>query len=126
MAVSPGSREAPAGTHGPPAARAAGRGSRRVHRGRGAPTPPGALIGAETREESSRPAERTRRPLLRHAPAVDDQDAIHALHHGQAVSDDEDGAPPADLRQMAPDDALGLVIEGARRLVEDEHGGIGT
>ncbi len=52
--------------------------------------------------------------------ALNGDDSVGAAHRRQAVSDDEHGAPFGDLIHVLLNHALALVIERARRLIEDE------
>ena len=52
-------------------------------------------------------------------------DAVGAPHGREPVRDDEHRAPLGDLAHVLLDDALALVIERARRLVEDQDARIG-
>src|SRR5438309_8944466 len=65
------------------------------------------------------------RPVFDEAPAIEGNDAVAAPHGGQAMGDDEHGAPLGDHRHVLLDDPFALVIEGARRLVEDQDPWIG-
>src|SRR5512145_1659867 len=51
------------------------------------------------------------RPGLDHAPALNDMDEVGAQDGGEAVRDDERGAPIGELAQRALDDAFGLTVE---------------
>src|SRR5260221_7187266 len=59
------------------------------------------------------------------AAAVDGDDAVAAADGREPVRDDEHRSPAADLLHALLDDALALVIERARRLVENEDARIG-
>ena len=59
--------------------------------------------------------------VLDEAAALNGHDAITGAHRREAVRDDEDGAAAGDLAQVLLDGALALVVERARRLVENEN-----
>src|ERR1700730_9977020 len=65
------------------------------------------------------------RPILDQAAALNGHDAVAGAHRREAVRDDEDRATLGDLAHVLLDDALALVIERARSLVEDEDARIG-
>ena len=52
--------------------------------------------------------------------ALKRHDAVGRTHRREPVRDDEDGAPFGDLLHVVLDDALALVVERARRLVENQ------
>ena len=52
-------------------------------------------------------------------------DAVGATHGGEAVRDNDDGAPLGDLDHVVLDDALAFVVERTGRLVEDQNARIG-
>ena len=54
------------------------------------------------------------------AARLEDEDAIDRPERGQAVGDDERRAPRAERDEVTLEPRLGLQIEGARRLVEDD------
>ena len=60
------------------------------------------------------------RPLFGDLPTVDDDDAVRIAHRAQPVRDDQYRSPLADSLHVVLDDALGLVVERARRLVENQ------
>ena len=57
---------------------------------------------------------------LHDAPFVDHQDHVRTLDRGQPVCDDEDRPPRQKVFHGVLDQPLGLAVEGARGLVEDE------
>src|ERR1700737_1719889 len=59
------------------------------------------------------------RAVLDEAAALNGHDAVAGAHRREAVRDDEDRATLGDLAHVLLDDALALVIERARSLVED-------
>ena len=71
------------------------------------------------------------RQKLEMASLLDDLSAFHRddpvarPHGGEPVRDHDDGAALHDLPHIVLDDALALVIERARRLVEDQDARIG-
>src|ERR1700730_10610216 len=65
------------------------------------------------------------RAVLDQAAALNGHDAVAGAHRREAVRDDEDRATLGDLAHVLLDDALALVIERARSLVEDEDARIG-
>src|SRR6516165_12452467 len=65
------------------------------------------------------------RPVLDDAAALDADDSIGAANRRQAVSDHEYGAALAYLVHVVLDDPLALIVERARRLVEDQDARIG-
>src|ERR1700730_12639470 len=60
------------------------------------------------------------RAVLDKAAALNGHDAIAGAHGREAVRDDEDGAALGDLAHVLLDDALALVVERARGLIEDQ------
>src|SRR5580658_9150829 len=65
------------------------------------------------------------RAVFDDAPAVDCDDAIGHANREQAMRDDDDRPPSHDLAHVLVDDPFALVVEGARRLVEDQDSRIG-
>src|SRR5579883_189050 len=63
--------------------------------------------------------------ILDDAAALDGDDAIGRAHGGKAMRDDDHGAALSDAAHILLDDALALIIERARRLVENEDARIG-
>src|SRR5579864_3728516 len=63
--------------------------------------------------------------VLDDAAALNGDDAVGAAHGGKAMGDDDHGAALRDLAHVLLDDPLALVVERARRLVEDEDARIG-
>jgi hypothetical protein len=63
--------------------------------------------------------------VLDEALGVERDDPIGAAHGREPMRDDDDGAALGDLGHVTLDHPLALVIERARRLVEDEDAGIG-
>ena len=63
--------------------------------------------------------ELTVRPLLHHAPLVQDQDLVAVGHSGQPVGDDDGGAAARGLLQGPHDAALCDGIQARGRLVKD-------
>lgn len=64
-------------------------------------------------------------PLLDDLAAFHRNDPVARAHGGEAVRDDDDGAALHDLLHIVLDDALTLVIEHARRLIENQDAWIG-
>ena len=60
------------------------------------------------------------RATLGNAAFVEDEDQVGVLHGGDAVADDDDGAPAVVATQVAEDPALGVGIDRRERVVEDE------
>src|SRR5215813_13748303 len=58
--------------------------------------------------------------VLGHAAAFERDDAVGRPHRRQPVRDDQHRASLGDRLHVALDDPLALVVEGARRLVEDQ------
>src|ERR1700730_19109610 len=79
----------------------------------------------ELRIAAVRPDQLVVAAVLDHPPALEGDDAVGALHRRQAVRDDEDGPSRSDLFHVLLDGPLALVVERARRLVEDEDPRIG-
>src|SRR6202048_5288647 len=65
------------------------------------------------------------RAVLDEAAALNGHDAIAGAHGREAVRDDEDGAALGDLAHVLLDDALALVVERARGLIEDQDAWVG-
>ena len=65
------------------------------------------------------------RAVFHDASALDRDDAVGAAHRREAMGDDEDRAPLRNAPHVVLDDPLALVIERARRLVEDQDARIG-
>ena len=63
--------------------------------------------------------------VLDEAAPLDGDDAIRHAHGGQPMRDDEHRSAVGDLRHVLLDDALALVVERARRLVENQDARIG-
>src|SRR5260370_17756220 len=59
--------------------------------------------------------------VLDQAAALERDDAIRRPHGREPVRDDENGAPLGDLFHVLLNDALALIVEGARRLIEDQN-----
>src|SRR5262249_29373777 len=58
--------------------------------------------------------------VLGQTTAVDRDEAVASPHGGQPMRDDEDRAALGKPRHVLLDDALALIVECARRLVEDQ------
>src|SRR5580658_4363825 len=119
---------------------AAGRNSdspplRARRRGQGRMRAPGALSSAGFMEARLQPVEAriaaagadqlVMVAVLDEAAALDGDDAVGVAHARQAIGDDEHGAALGDAFHVLLDDALALVVERARRLVEDQDPRIG-
>lgn len=65
------------------------------------------------------------RSVLDEASPVDREDAVGAAYRRKAVSDHDSSAPLADAPHVVLDDPLALVVERARRLVEDQDARVG-
>src|SRR5262249_7705813 len=63
--------------------------------------------------------------ILDNAPRVDGDDPVGAPYGREPVGDDKDGAALGDLLHVLPDHPLALIVERARRLVEDQDPGVG-
>src|SRR5436853_7757262 len=55
---------------------------------------------------------------------LDHQNPVRGTHSAQPMRDDEDGPALANLREVALDNGFGLVVQGAGRLIKDQHAGI--
>ena len=60
------------------------------------------------------------RALLDDPPFVEDDDAVAPRRGGDAVGDEDDGAPRGLALDRAEDRALGLRVDGGERVVQDE------
>src|ERR1043166_3860743 len=60
------------------------------------------------------------RAALDDAAVVEDDDVVGVLHRGDAMGDDQHGPPLPDLAQRPQDALLGLRVDGAQRVVEQE------
>ena len=58
--------------------------------------------------------------VLDQAAVLERDDAIRGPHGREPVRDDQNRASPGDLLHVLLDDALALIVERARRLVEDQ------
>ena len=58
--------------------------------------------------------------VLDQAAVIERDDAIRGPHGREPVCDDENRSPPGDFLHVLLDNALALIVERARRLVEDE------
>src|ERR1700730_5984865 len=65
------------------------------------------------------------RAVLDEAAALNGHDAVAGAHRREAVRDDEDRATLGDLAHVLLDDALALVVERARGLIEDQDAWVG-
>src|SRR5262245_59237546 len=63
--------------------------------------------------------------VLDQAAALERDDAIRRPHGRKPVRDDENGPPLGDLLHVLLNDALALIVEGARRLIEDQNARVG-
>src|SRR5262249_11740965 len=63
--------------------------------------------------------------ILHDAARVDGDDPVGVPHGRESMSDDEDGAALGDLLHVLLNHPLALIIERARRLVEDQDPGVG-
>ncbi len=63
-------------------------------------------------------------PLLPDLSFMNDEDSVGLLDRGKTVSDDQSRAPFEKLLESILDQHLGLRIDGARRLVENQNLGI--
>src|SRR5215831_21391455 len=59
------------------------------------------------------------------AATLERDDAIRRPHGRKSVRDDENRPPLGDLLHVLLNDALALIVKGARRLIEDENARIG-
>src|SRR5216684_1118635 len=59
--------------------------------------------------------------ILDQAAALERDDAIGRPHGREPVRDDQNRSPFADLFHVLLNDALALIVEGARRLIEDQN-----
>ena len=74
----------------------------------------------EPRIAAAEPDQMVVRAVLDDAAVLERDDAVGLAHGRQPVRDDEDGAARRDALHVVLDDALALVVERARRLVEDQ------
>src|SRR5690606_1976664 len=87
----------------------------------------GVLVELERGEagvEAAPRRERLVRPVLDDAAPVEDEDAVGAADGREAVGDDERGAPLRQPVERLLHGPLALGVERARRLVEEEDGGV--
>src|SRR6266849_7032551 len=70
---------------------------------------------------AARTDQRVVRAVFDDAPTLDGDNAIGAANGRKSVGDDEHGSALADPPHVVLDDALALVIECARRLIEDQN-----
>ena len=59
------------------------------------------------------------------AAAIERDDAIRRAYCGESVRDDENRPPFGDLFHVVLNDALALIVEGARRFIEDQNSRVG-
>src|SRR5499427_10588092 len=64
--------------------------------------------------------------VLDQAAALERDDAIRRPHGREPVRDDENRPPLGDLFHVLLNDALALIVEGTRRLVEDQNAWVGN
>src|SRR5499426_1864144 len=64
--------------------------------------------------------------VLDQAAALERDDAIRRPHGRKPVRDDENRPPLRDLFHVLLNDTLALIVEGARRLVEDQNARVGN
>src|SRR5256714_6366620 len=62
--------------------------------------------------------------FLHHASAIEHQHAVGAAYGAEPVRDDQRAAPAQQLLHRFFHQALALVVQTARRLVEDDDGGV--
>ena len=63
--------------------------------------------------------------VLDQAAALERDDAIRRPHGREPVRDDQNRPPLGDLLHVLLNDALALIVEGARRLIEDQDARVG-
>jgi hypothetical protein len=63
--------------------------------------------------------------VLDQAAALERDDAIRRPHGREPVRDDQNRPPLGDLLHVLLNDALALIVEGARRLIEDQNARVG-
>src|SRR5258706_7854082 len=64
--------------------------------------------------------------ILDDLAALDGDDAVGQTHRGEPVGDDQDGPAGTDPAHVLLDDPLALIVERARRLVEDQDARTGS
>ena len=57
--------------------------------------------------------------------ALERDDPIRRAYRGESVSDDQHRPPFGDFLHVVLNNALALVVEGARRLIEDQNARVG-
>src|SRR5215468_7443657 len=65
------------------------------------------------------------RAILDQASALERDDAIHRPHRREPVRDDQNRAPLGDLFHVLLNDALTLIVESARCLIENQNAWVG-
>ena len=64
------------------------------------------------------------RALLNQLPTINDVNLVGRTNRAEPMGDNDDRTPFADLGHISLDDRFGLVVQGARRFVEDENPGV--
>src|SRR5262249_12120315 len=80
----------------------------------------GELEAVQLGVEAARREERLVRALLDDAPLVEDDDAIDRADRGEAVGDEQRGAPAPGALQRVLEAGLGVAVDVGGGLVEDE------
>ena len=65
------------------------------------------------------------RTVLDQTAAIERDDAISRPYGREPVRDDQNRPPLGDLFHVVLNDALALIVEGARRLIEDQNARVG-
>ena len=65
------------------------------------------------------------RAVLDQTAAIERNDAIRCPYGRKPVRDDENRPPLGDLLHVLLNDALAFIVEGARRLIEDQNARVG-
>ena len=63
--------------------------------------------------------------VFHQAAALERDDAIRCPHGREPVRDDQNCPPLGNLFHVLLNDALALIIQGARRLIEDQNARVG-
>src|SRR5271155_192104 len=83
------------------------------------------LLGVEIVVAATGGVERGVRSALNDAPCFDDQNLVRAAYRGQAVGDDESGAPTHQVAQALLDERFGFGVEARSGLVENQDARVG-
>ena len=74
---------------------------------------------------SVQPQQLAMRPLLDDLALINNKDTIRQTHGGQAMGDDKHRTTLTNVRKIFLNNTLGLIVEGARRLIKDQDTRIG-